>query len=107
MEMKRCTYAQVQSSGVSMSIASEAGQDPSLFRRTLELLPAGAYICDADGLITWFNRHAATLWGRAPSLNDAADRFCGSFRLFSAHDVPIAHNECWMALAIRDRREYL
>ncbi|HJW45984.1 MAG TPA: hypothetical protein VJ484_05790, partial [Lysobacter sp.] len=40
-------------------------------------------------------------------LNDAADRFCGSFRLFSAHDVPIAHDVCWMALAIRHRREYM
>lgn len=90
-----------------MTIASAADQDPSLFRRTLELLPAGAYICDADGLITWFNRHAATLWGRTPSLNDAADRFCGSFRLFSSHDIPIAHDACWMALAIRDRREYM
>jgi PAS domain-containing protein len=45
------------------------------FRRLLEKLPAAAYICDAEGLITYFNRRAVELWGRAPSLNDAADRY--------------------------------
>src|SRR6185369_10370439 len=71
------------------------------FRRLLEKLPAGAYTCDADGLITYFNQQATRIWGRAPLLNDAADRFCGSFRLFSTDGLPIAHDQCWMALALR------
>ena len=41
------------------------------FQRLVECLPAGAYICDAEGLITYFNRHAVQLWGRTPRLNDA------------------------------------
>ena len=53
------------------------------FRRLLEKLPAGAYTCDADGLITYFNGHAVRVWGREPKLNDPTDRFCGSFKLFS------------------------
>ena len=71
----------------------EGGDDPRTapfarpgdwqFRQLLEGLPAAAYTCDADGLITYFNRSAVQLWGRAPALNDPADRFCGSFRLFS------------------------
>ena len=44
------------------------------FRRLLEKLPAGAYTCDAEGLITYFNQHAVQLWGRAPKLNDPVDR---------------------------------
>jgi hypothetical protein len=51
--------------------------------RVLERLPIAAYTCDADGLITFFNRLAADLWGREPLLNDPEDRFCGSFRAFS------------------------
>ena len=43
----------------------------------LEQLPAAAYTCDRDGLITYFNPQAVELWGRAPKLNDPADRFCG------------------------------
>src|SRR5262249_19035569 len=52
-------------------------------RQVLETLPAAAYTCDHDGLITYFNQRSVELWGRAPRLNDPADRFCGSIRLFS------------------------
>ena len=76
------------------------------FRRLLEKLPAGAYTCDPEGLITYFNEHAVELWGRAPKLNDPADRFCGSFKLFSTDGSPIAHDRCWMALALKMARAY-
>ncbi len=76
------------------------------FRRLLEKLPAGAYTCDPEGLITYFNQHAVELWGRAPKLNDPADRFCGSFKLFSSDGSPIAHDQCWMARALKMDKEY-
>ncbi|MGH7287620.1 MAG: ATP-binding protein [Myxococcota bacterium] len=76
------------------------------FQRLLEKLPAAAYTCDVDGLITYFNPRAAELWGREPMLNDAADRFCGSFKLASTDGTPIRHDQCWMALALREDREY-
>ncbi|HEY7943750.1 MAG TPA: ATP-binding protein [Casimicrobiaceae bacterium] len=78
----------------------------SEFRRLLDRLPAGAYMCDTDGLITYFNRLAVRIWGREPKLNDPEDRFCGSFRLYSADGTAITHGECWMALALRERREF-
>jgi PAS domain-containing protein len=56
--------------------AEAAGHRGDLeFRRMLEKLPAAAYTCDADGLITYFNRRAAELWGREPKLNDPIDRY--------------------------------
>ena len=77
------------------------------FRRLLEKLPAGAYTCDPQGLITYFNSHAVHLWGREPKLNDPVDRFCGSFKLISANDgVAIRHDQCWMALALQTGNEY-
>jgi PAS domain-containing protein len=45
------------------------------FRRLLEKLPAAAYTCDAEGLITYYNPRAVELWGRAPLLNDPRDRY--------------------------------
>ena len=77
-----------------------------LYRGILDKLPAAAYLCDADGMITYFNRHAVRLWGRAPKLNDSADRFCGSLKLLTSNGESIPHEQCWMALAIRDNREY-
>jgi diguanylate cyclase (GGDEF)-like protein/PAS domain S-box-containing protein len=76
------------------------------FRRLLEKLPAGAYTCDPEGLITYYNQHAVHLWGRAPKLNDPVDRFCGSFRLFSPDGSQIAHDRCWMALALKTNEGY-
>jgi len=76
------------------------------FRRLLEKLPAAAYTCDAEGLITYYNSRAVELWGREPKLNDPVDRFCGSFRLFSPDGSPIAHERCWMALALHEEKEY-
>ena len=76
------------------------------FRRLLEKLSAAAYTCDAQGLITYFNRQAEQLWGRAPRLNDPHDRFCGSFRLFAPGGARVDHEQCWMALALRNREDY-
>jgi PAS domain S-box-containing protein len=76
------------------------------FRRLLETLPAAAYTCDANGLITYFNRQAVALWGRQPKLNDPDDCYCGSFRLFTPEGKPIPHDECWMALALREGKSY-
>jgi signal transduction histidine kinase/CheY-like chemotaxis protein len=76
------------------------------FRGLLEKLPAGAYTCDPNGLITYFNQHAVQLWGRTPRLNDPVDRFCGSFRLYAIDGSPITHDQCWMALALQNCLEY-
>ena len=87
-------------------VASGEAQGEFQFRRLLESLPAGAYTCDAEGQITYFNPQAVELWGRTPKLNHPDDRFCGSFKLFSADGSPIRHDQCWMALALRGRKEY-
>src|SRR2546422_10598973 len=74
----------------------------SELHRLLETLPAGAYTCDPDGLITFFNHHALELWGRAPQLNDPADRFCGSVRPFPADGTALAHAQCRVARGPRN-----
>ncbi|MDI1477150.1 ATP-binding protein [Polyangium sp. y55x31] len=71
------------------------------FHDLLERLPAAAYTCDSEGLITFFNRPAEKVWGRAPRLRHEQDRFCGSFRLFTPEGTPIPHDECWMARALK------
>lgn len=76
------------------------------FRRLLETLPAGAYTCDPEGLITYFNQHAERLWGRAPELHSTVDRFCGSFKLFWTDGSPMSHDQCWMAMTLKEGREY-
>ncbi len=76
------------------------------FRHLMEVLPAAAYTCDAEGLITYFNRQAQELWGRAPRLSDTVDRFCGSFRLFAVDGTPLRHDQSWMAMALQTDSVY-
>ncbi len=77
-----------------------------LNQQLLDKLPTGAYLCNAEGLIVYFNDHAAQMWGRAPTLNEPMDRFCGSFRIHHSDGRAMPHDECWMALALKTRQEY-
>ena len=77
-----------------------------LNQKLLDKLPAGAYLCNAEGQIVYFNAHAAQMWGRAPTLNEPMDRFCGSFRLYHSDGRAMRHDECWMALALKTGQEY-
>ena len=77
------------------------------FRNLLELLPAAAYTCDPDGLITYFNQEAVELWGCTPKLNDPIDRFSGSFKFFTADGDSLPHNQSWMALALQSNQEQI
>jgi len=75
-----------------------SGQNPE-FLRLLEALPAGAYTCNSEGLITYFNASAVQIWGCSPLLNDPVDRFCGSLRLFAPDGSPLSPDQCRMARA--------
>ncbi|HEV3418208.1 MAG TPA: PAS domain S-box protein [Pirellulales bacterium] len=90
----------------STAAGSKGNQSQMDLRSLLERIPAGAYTCDQEGLITYFNQLAVELWGREPKLNDPADRFCGSFRLFAVNGSPLRHDECWMALALQTGHDY-
>jgi PAS domain-containing protein len=88
-------------------IESPSSSVASSCQGIMNVIPAAAYMCDASGLITYFNPLAATIWGRAPKLRDAGERFCGSHQLYSADGAPIRHDECWMALALLEGTAYL
>jgi len=90
---------------VLQTVFARPKNDPQ-FRQLLEIIPLAAYTCDAEGLITFFNERAADAWGREPKLNDPADHFCGSFRMFATDGTPTPHDECWMALTLRNNRAF-
>jgi PAS domain-containing protein/SAM-dependent methyltransferase len=77
--------------------------DPKLplVGQLFDLLPVAVYVCDASGLIIYYNSHAAKLWGRPPSLNDPTDRFCGSYRMYHLDGGPIERPDCPMAEVLR------
>ena len=85
----------------------EAGQalfrgGDSHFRRVLDLLPAAVYVTDADGIITYYNEAAAAMWGHRPQLG--ASEWCGSWKLYWPDGRPLPHDQCPMAMALREKR---
>jgi PAS domain S-box-containing protein len=76
------------------------------FRRLLQGLPAAAYTCDRDGLITYYNPRAEQLWGYAPPLNHPSVRFGGAKKIYGKDGQELSHESSWMARAIREQREF-
>ena len=68
----------------------------------LDALPVAGYTCDQTGLITYFNDRAQAVWGQAPRIRDRRNLYCGSYRIYTAEGAPLAHEQCWMALALRE-----
>ena len=66
-------------------------------------LPVAVYTTDKAGIITFFNRAAAELWGRRPDIGK--DRWCGAWRLFWADGTPMRHEECPLARSLIEGSE--
>jgi PAS domain S-box-containing protein len=72
------------------------------FRTLLDALPAAVYTTDAAGRITYFNEAATTMWGHRPQLGTS--EWCGSWKLYWPDGTPLAHDECPMAIALKENR---
>lgn len=89
----------------SLSVAMTNGVGTTDFhwsRELLDALPAAVYTTDPAGRITYYNQAAVELWGRRPELGD--EHFCGSWRLYWPDGTPMAHDECPMAVSLRENR---
>ena len=83
-----------------LEAVSAASWPPS--RVLLELLPLAVYTTDAAGRITYYNEAAAELWGHRPILGK--NEWCGSWRLLWPDGSPMRHDECPMAVALKEGR---
>jgi PAS domain S-box-containing protein len=70
-------------------------------REILDALPAAVYTTDAAGHITYFNQAAIDFAGRLPELGD---KWCVTWRLFSPDGTPLPHDQCPMAITLKEGR---
>jgi PAS domain S-box-containing protein len=70
--------------------------------KLLQALPAAVYATDAAGRITFYNEAAAAFWGCRPELGKS--EWCGSWRLYWPDGRPMPHDECPMAVALKEKR---
>ncbi|MHB8486829.1 MAG: PAS domain S-box protein, partial [Candidatus Acidiferrales bacterium] len=72
------------------------------FREMIDALPAAIYTTDAEGHLTHFNAAAVELSGRTPELG--TDQWCVNWKLFWPDGTPMRHDECPMAVALKEGR---
>jgi PAS domain S-box-containing protein len=72
------------------------------YRQLLEALPVAVYATDAGGRITFCNEAACELAGRRPELG--SDQWCVSWALYQPDGTPMRHDECPMAIALKEDR---
>ena len=71
-------------------------------REILDALPAAVYVTDSAGQITYYNEAAATLWGHRPEIGKS--QWCGSWKLYRADGMPLAHDQYPVATSLREMR---
>lgn len=70
-------------------------------RDLLEALPAAVYTTDAAGRITFYNKAAVEMAGFTPRVGQ---EWCVTWRLYTPDGAPLPHDECPMAIALRENR---
>lgn len=85
--------------------AEHPGQGALHFREIIDALPVAIYTTDAEGRLTHFNRAAVELSGRVPELG--TDHWCVTWKLYHPDGKPMRHDECPMAVSLRERRSVL
>ncbi|MCC7048316.1 MAG: PAS domain S-box protein [Alphaproteobacteria bacterium] len=69
----------------------------------LTAIPAAIYTTDAAGKVTYYNQAAVDLAGRTPTIG--SDEWCVTWKLFWPDGTPMPHDQCPMAVALREGRE--
>ena len=65
--------------------------------------PIPIYATDADGVITYYNPACVEFAGHAALVGE--DRWCVSWKLFTEDGDALPHDQCPMAVALREGRE--
>lgn len=76
------------------------------YNALINSLPAGVYVCDKDGYITFFNAIAEKLWGYTPEIHESSIKFCACFKVWSLDGKYIPPDETPMAVAISTRQPF-
>jgi PAS domain S-box-containing protein len=79
-----------------------AAENDADFHAKLDRIRVPVYIADPDGRITYWNQACVDFSGREPQLGE--DRWCVTWRLFTLSGDPLPHDECPMAIAIKEKR---
>ena len=70
-------------------------------RQVLDEIPVPIYTTDENGAVTYWNRACVAFRGREPEGNE---NWCVSWQLFTMDGEPLPHDQCPMAIAVKEKR---
>jgi PAS domain S-box-containing protein len=85
-----------------IAIAVGAVRGAGALEAAIGSIPAPIYVTDADGWVTYFNPACIDFAGRTPVAGE--DRWCVTWRLYSEEGDPLPHDQCPMAVAIKEQK---
>ena len=68
--------------------------------RDFDEFPAPVYAVDETGKLVYFNPASIAFSGRTPTLH--VDRWCVTWKLFACDGAALPHDQCPMAVAVRE-----
>lgn len=71
-------------------------------QQALDEIDAPIYVTDTEGAVAYFNKACIPFAGRTPVIGE--DRWCVTWRLFTEEGEFLPHDQCPMAVAVRERR---
>jgi PAS domain S-box-containing protein len=95
-------YQVVESLDLMEKHAAALRQNEYSLREMIDALPAAIYTTDVEGRLVHFNRTCTELSGRTPVLGN--DYWCVSWKLYRPDGTPLPHDECPMAIALKEGR---
>lgn len=85
-----------------VSVDDQLKEAQHLYKELIDALGVAVYLTDAEGRITYYNEACAQLWGREPELG--VEQWCGSFRMLTLDGDLVPHDQCPMAIAVKEDR---
>jgi PAS domain-containing protein len=95
-------YQVIESLDLMEKHAATLRENECRFREMIDALPAAIYTTDAEGGVMHFNPACIELSGRTPVLG--SDCWCVSWKLYRPDGTPLPHDECPMAIALKEGR---
>lgn len=85
-----------------LGAALDAARRGSDALKDFDDLPTAIYATDRDGHVTYYNRACINFSGRTPVVG--ADHWCVSWKLYTLEGEFLPHEQCPMAVAIKEKR---
>lgn len=85
------------------AVARAAADNDRVFVEVLDQIPAPVYRTDESGMVTHFNQACVKFAGRKPVVHQ--DQWCVTWKLYTLDGDFLPHDQCPMAVAIRENRQ--